>query len=349
MKRLILDRYLLREWVRILVLTALGFPLVVITFGLTDNLDEHLARKVPPKAIALGYAHSLPENIFMTLPAAVLFATVFSLGSLSRHSELTAAKASGRSVRRTVVPVLAAATLTSGGGPGAGGVGPGGHHPLDGVPGGARGAVHQLALQLRLPRRRGLGVRRAGARPARQHDAGPHPRARGPGPRVSHAGGAEPGGAVRHVHRPVEPAQRAPRRRPRHRPELRVRVRLAPPAEPRRDAGRPPGGAQGAARDALRRAGAVHRRHRALGRRRPQAAGAPGAQDRGPVHLRRDRHLRGAARAHGTARERRRGRRHQPRHHHPVPAAGAALGGGGSGRPAPAWWWPPGCRTSCSP
>jgi lipopolysaccharide export system permease protein len=114
MRRLILDRYLLREWLRILVVTALGFPLVVITFGLTDNLDEHLARKIPPKAIALGYAHSLPENVFMTLPAAVLFATVFSLGSLNRHSELTAAKASGRSVRRTVVPVLAAATLTSG-------------------------------------------------------------------------------------------------------------------------------------------------------------------------------------------------------------------------------------------
>lgn len=114
MKRLILDRYLLREWVRILLVTALGFPLIVIAFGLTDNLDEHLQRQIPPKAIVLGYAYSLPENIFMTLPAAVLFATVFSLGSLSRHSELTASKASGRSVRRTVIPVLGAAALASG-------------------------------------------------------------------------------------------------------------------------------------------------------------------------------------------------------------------------------------------
>ncbi|MDH3497733.1 MAG: hypothetical protein OER21_13310, partial [Gemmatimonadota bacterium] len=62
MKRLILDRYLLREWLRILLVTALGFPLVVIAFGLTDNLDEHLARGIPPKAIALGYAFSLPDN-----------------------------------------------------------------------------------------------------------------------------------------------------------------------------------------------------------------------------------------------------------------------------------------------
>lgn len=113
MKRLILDRYVLREWVRIVVVTALGFPLIVIAFGLTDNLDEHLAREIPPRAIALGYAYSLPEGIFMTLPAAVLFATVFTLGSLSRHSELTAAKASGRSVRRIVMPVLLAAMVTS--------------------------------------------------------------------------------------------------------------------------------------------------------------------------------------------------------------------------------------------
>jgi lipopolysaccharide export system permease protein len=113
-KRLILDRYLLREWARIVLVTALGFPLIVITFGLTDNLDEHLARKIPPKAIALGYAHSLPENIFMALPAAVLFATVFSLGAMSRHSELTAAKASGRSMRRTIAPVLGAAAVTAG-------------------------------------------------------------------------------------------------------------------------------------------------------------------------------------------------------------------------------------------
>jgi len=113
MKRLILDRHLLRDWVRILVVTALGFPLIVIAFGLTDNLDDHLARKIPPRAIALGYAYSLPDNIFMALPAAVLFATVFSIGAMSRHSELTAVKASGRSVRRTVAPVLAAAAVTS--------------------------------------------------------------------------------------------------------------------------------------------------------------------------------------------------------------------------------------------
>jgi lipopolysaccharide export system permease protein len=112
-KRAVLDRYLLREWLRILLITALGLPLLVIAFQLTDALDDHLARGVPPKDIALGYAFSLPDQVFQVLPAAVLLATVFSLGAMSRHSELTAAKASGRSTRRTVAPVLVAAVLTS--------------------------------------------------------------------------------------------------------------------------------------------------------------------------------------------------------------------------------------------
>ena len=42
----------------------------------------------------------------MVLPAAVLFATVFSIGAFTRHSEVTAAKASGMSFHRLIVPIL---------------------------------------------------------------------------------------------------------------------------------------------------------------------------------------------------------------------------------------------------
>jgi len=47
----------------------------------------------------------------MVLPAAVLFATVFTIGSLTRHSELTAAKASGISFYRLLVPVFGGAAI----------------------------------------------------------------------------------------------------------------------------------------------------------------------------------------------------------------------------------------------
>lgn len=110
----VLDRYLLREWLRILAVTALGFPLIAILFELTDKLDVYLARGLGPATIGVAYVFSLPDKIFLVLPAAVLFATLFSIGNMNRHSELTAAKASGVSFYRITVPVLFAALLAAG-------------------------------------------------------------------------------------------------------------------------------------------------------------------------------------------------------------------------------------------
>ena len=47
--------------------------------------------------------------MFLVLPAAVLFATVFTISPMGRHSEITAAKASGVSFFRLARPVFAAA------------------------------------------------------------------------------------------------------------------------------------------------------------------------------------------------------------------------------------------------
>lgn len=109
----LLDRYFLREWGKIFVVTALGFPLVAIILELTDKLDDYLGRGLKPGAIALGYVYSLPEKLFLILPAAVLFATVFSVGAMNRHFELTAGKASGQSFHRLVVPALLAAVAAA--------------------------------------------------------------------------------------------------------------------------------------------------------------------------------------------------------------------------------------------
>src|ERR1044071_10418858 len=104
-----LDRYLLREWLRVFLITLLGFPILTIVIDLTDKLDTYMARGIKPAAVALSYVFDLPEKMFLVLPVSVLFATVFTVGALGRHSELTAAKASGISFHRLVrAPVLAA-------------------------------------------------------------------------------------------------------------------------------------------------------------------------------------------------------------------------------------------------
>lgn len=109
----LLDRYLLREWLKIFGITVFGFPVLVTLIDLTDNLARHLSRGIEPSAILLGYVFSLPEQIFRITPAAVLFATVFAFGAMNRHSELAAAKAAGRSFHRMLVPVLMAATAAA--------------------------------------------------------------------------------------------------------------------------------------------------------------------------------------------------------------------------------------------
>lgn len=100
-----LDRYVLGSFFRIFGVTALGFPLLVIIIDLTDTLDTYLARQLPVRDVAISYLYFVPESLFMILPASVLFATVFTIGSLTRHSEITAAKASGISFYRIIAPI----------------------------------------------------------------------------------------------------------------------------------------------------------------------------------------------------------------------------------------------------
>jgi lipopolysaccharide export system permease protein len=104
-----LDRYVLAEFSKIFLATAVGFPLLVTVFDLTDNLDKYMNRNLPRADIAWSYLYWIPDNMSMVLPAATLFATVFSIGQFTRHAEITAAKASGISFHRLILPILVGA------------------------------------------------------------------------------------------------------------------------------------------------------------------------------------------------------------------------------------------------
>jgi lipopolysaccharide export system permease protein len=108
-----LDRYVFIEFWKIFVTTALGFPILLIIIDLTDNLDKYLGQRLGPGRIALSYLYWLPDSMFMVLPAAVLFATVFAIGAMTRHSEITAAKASGISFYRFIAPIFVGAIFAT--------------------------------------------------------------------------------------------------------------------------------------------------------------------------------------------------------------------------------------------
>ncbi len=108
-----LDRYVLSEFWKVLVATALGFPLLVIIIDISEKLDNYLARELTMQDIALAYLFGIPETMFQVLPAAVLFATVFTVGGFTRHSEITAAKASGISFHRFILPIAGGAVVAT--------------------------------------------------------------------------------------------------------------------------------------------------------------------------------------------------------------------------------------------
>lgn len=109
----LLDWYVLKAWVRIFTMTVFGLPLITILINITDELNRLLDRGLTPGEIALSYVYTFPEHVFLIMPAAVLFATVFTVGTLSRNSELTAAKAGGVSFHRIARPMYLAAAVAA--------------------------------------------------------------------------------------------------------------------------------------------------------------------------------------------------------------------------------------------
>ncbi len=106
-----LDRYVLKEWLRIFLVTAFGFPVLIVIVDLTEKLDTYLQRQIPARDIGLSYIYGVPETMFQVLPAAVLFATVFTVSSFTRYAEITAAKASGISFHRFIAPLTLGAVF----------------------------------------------------------------------------------------------------------------------------------------------------------------------------------------------------------------------------------------------
>ncbi|MCA2984858.1 MAG: LptF/LptG family permease [Gemmatimonas sp.] len=109
-----LDKYIAGEFTRIFSVTIMGFPVLVFVIDLVDNLRKYQEKGLTAKALALSYLYWIPDTLFMIMPAAVLFATVFSIGTFTRYSEITAAKASGISFYRFIAPIVVMATFAMG-------------------------------------------------------------------------------------------------------------------------------------------------------------------------------------------------------------------------------------------
>jgi lipopolysaccharide export system permease protein len=109
----ILDRYVMTQFMRIFAACVLGVPLLFTVIDLVDNLDVYLGRGLSRLDVLLHYVFEFPNQTLLAFPLASFLAAVFTISTLSRHFEVTAAKASGISFYRVAMPMFALAMLLS--------------------------------------------------------------------------------------------------------------------------------------------------------------------------------------------------------------------------------------------
>jgi lipopolysaccharide export system permease protein len=109
----LLSRYVVRTFATTFLLLVLGLPLLFIVADVTDNIDTYMERGVTGGKLLLNYAYQLPLFIQYSFPIAALIATVFTIGGMTRHQELTAAKAGGVSFYRIFLPIAAMSVVLS--------------------------------------------------------------------------------------------------------------------------------------------------------------------------------------------------------------------------------------------
>ena len=109
----VLDRYILREFFKILVLAIVGSTLLSILVDFIEKIDTFIDKGAAFSDVTLFYLFHTPYVAILTFPAATLIATIFTVGQCNRWNELVAMKASGISLYRTLLPLLTASFFIS--------------------------------------------------------------------------------------------------------------------------------------------------------------------------------------------------------------------------------------------
>lgn len=108
-----LDRYLLWQFLKVLVIALAALAAITILVHLMDHIDVFLDHDAQWSDVGRFYLYELPYNLLLTLPMSMLIATILAIGEMGRHGELTAMKASGISLYRIVAPVVTLALFVS--------------------------------------------------------------------------------------------------------------------------------------------------------------------------------------------------------------------------------------------
>ncbi|MBM3312598.1 MAG: LptF/LptG family permease, partial [Candidatus Aminicenantes bacterium] len=110
----VLDRYVIRRYLFIAVLIILSILAVSAVVTFFDRLGNVYDHQKPLRMLLDYIRYRLPEFFHMGIPVTALLATLLTLGFFSKFNELTAMKACGISLYRTVAPILVLGAVAGG-------------------------------------------------------------------------------------------------------------------------------------------------------------------------------------------------------------------------------------------
>ncbi|MGB6330488.1 MAG: LPS export ABC transporter permease LptF [Candidatus Sulfotelmatobacter sp.] len=111
----LLDDYVLRDFFLYLGMIVAAFLVLLLVFTLFELLGDILRNQTPAVVVVEYLVNVSPYLLYSVAPLIMLLAVLITFGLMNRSNEITAIKATGTSVYRIVMPVLAAAAVLSAG------------------------------------------------------------------------------------------------------------------------------------------------------------------------------------------------------------------------------------------
>jgi len=96
----LLDRYLLREWLKIFGLVLVATLGLLLLQAMYDEFSDLLEQQAKIADVVVYFAVTLPGFLAFVLPLALLLSLLYTLGHLHRNGEITAQRAAGLGLLR---------------------------------------------------------------------------------------------------------------------------------------------------------------------------------------------------------------------------------------------------------
>jgi len=109
----LLDKYILKEFLKILVITVLSFIALFLIVDFFEKIRMFLSNNASAGQMASYFVYSIPMIISYIFPPAVLLSTLVTFSSLSKFNEITAMKANGINIYRISLPLIIFAAIAA--------------------------------------------------------------------------------------------------------------------------------------------------------------------------------------------------------------------------------------------